>query len=658
MSAKDQGSLDTLQRLYEYEAEFEAQSAALREAYQELTHSRDRYRSLFEESPVAFVVIDVDTRIHEVNSLAEALLEADRERLLRSTLMSRISPVHHVSLRSNLDIALMRGRSTTSVARLAGEDLETWVRIDTGRLELQGERRLLVVLHDITRQYLAEDALRTSEARFRALFECSSDAVALLDGASLTLQEVNPAFVRLTSESPEELVGARLRGLFPEDQRWAVSATLRQALHRGEAGPLSVTLARESGDRRRIELSATAVRVGGGLFAMVTLRDVHEQWLSVQRRRAAERQLWQVQRVEMVGAMASGMAQDVANSLAAVEALAKQGLDGDPTEALEKILEAARLGRSLSHQVQGLGRQPAPEERFDLSVVLRNAVSLARSGSDVAVDTRVEVPDGLWMLGDPGPVGQAVVNVLRNAMQASEDHGEVRLFAATQRLGERAIGELPAGCYVRLRIEDDGGGMAEDVLTHAFEPFYSTRPRGKGSGLGLSTARATIEEHGGLIDLDSHLGEGTWVDIWLPLAAGEDGMEPREAPFEASVHRLAVIDPDEMVRRATARMLSADGYRVESIDLHDEESLVEGLASDMSAVLLDVGTLERLDEPRLAVLERLSTRQPQPVLVAMTTHAAGHVSPELAEPFDAVLHKPFGPADMRRILLDLDRART
>jgi len=511
MSAADPSEdlLVQRQRLYEYEAEFEAQNAALQEAYEELNRSRDRYRSLFEESPVAFVLVDRETNMLQVNAQAEAILGRGREGLLGRSFMNRVTAVHHVGLRTNLDIALLRGRRTTTIVRLAGEDVETWVRLDCGRLDLGGEPRVLVGVRDITRQHLAEDALRTSEARFRALFEASLDAVALLDGASLTLQEVNPSFVRLTGIGPEDLIGQRIRTLFPEEQRWAVSATLRQALHRGAAGPLAVAVEQADGSLRRVELSATAVRVGGGLFAMVSLRDVHEQWLAVQRRRATERRLWEVQKVEMLGAMAGGIAHDVNNTLASIHGLAQalladlDGSDSEHARDLRQILDATTRGRDLTHNLLGFTRRDGAQKRtVDLSTLVERTRSLAERGLAAQVRLVDQVPSQPKRVeADPAQLEHVLLNLVRHAA-AREPTAAIRIELDLERFAspDDAVGELEPGEYVCVRVVDNGQPMDPDALATAYEPRLDPTGGLDGVGLALNMVRTTIEEFDGEVE--------------------------------------------------------------------------------------------------------------------------------------------------------------
>ena len=539
------------------------------------------------------------------------------------------------------------------------------MRAHAGPLELDGEATIFVAFADVTQQHLAEDALRTSEARFRSLFEASVDGIALLDGPTLTLQEINPAFVRLTGVSPEDLVGSRIRALFPHDHRWAVSATLRQALHQGRGGPLAVSLLRPNDEQRRVELSASAVRVGGALFAMVSVRDVHEQWLSVQRRRVMERQLWQTQKAELLGDLAGGIAHEFNNTLAAIHGLAtalRAGLPDDDTTSeqrkdLDAILEASTRGKHLALDLLGFAGRGAAESRvYDLRAVLDRVRSLASGFRPRLAVQLVEHERRIPVSGDPVQLEHALLALVRSAAPGqaspggrSEARVEVRVADATRPL-ERT-GPMQSG--VELTLVAPGESDWSRRLTDSALAFASPGGENFGEGIQYGMIFKTMEDHGGDIEvLDSAEGSGD-IRIWLPLADEpvEEGVEgPAQPRIGVTVHRVLVIDDQPMVLRATTRMLECDGYRVQTAG-GGVEGLQTFAAGSFDAVLVDL-TMPDMDGEE--VLTRLADSGTDAVLIGMTGHVERALPEALTRRVAAVLRKPFSAEDLRRALAVLD----
>lgn len=650
----EEDRLSTLQRLVEYEAEFEAQGVALREAYEALASSRDRFRQLFEEAPVAFLVLDSHATIVQANSRARTLFGDEEGRELSGRLLlPRIHATHHTPVLAHLDLVRRRKGVAECVVRVAGSEVRH-LRMESGLLVRDGKTVVLSALLDVTEQRLAQDAMRGSEARFRALFDASVDACVLLDGASLSITSVNPAFVRLSRVDPELALGRRVSALFPEDQRWAVSATLREALHHGRAGPLAVTLqADEDDEPRRIELYATGVRVSGGLFAMVVLRDVHEQWLAVQRRRALERQLWRVQKVEMIGALASGAAADLGNVLGTVDGVLDVLEGGDESErkaAMATLRRAARRGTELVRGLQGLPRnEEAPGGAHGLETVVAEALALVRRVKPDGVSVGIDVDAACWVRGDLALLAQMLFNLVANAVHAVGFEGHVDVRGFIDVVGPGAVEGLAAGEYVRIEVRDDGPGMPPEVLARAFDAFFTTKSAERGTGLGLALVRRTVEDLGGHVEIDSAPGKGTVATVWL--ARHDAGVKPRCTERARRTLHLLVVDPDPLVLRATARMLRAAGFRVTSASNSAEALQTVEAGDDVDVALIEVSPGPGFHG--LMLMRRLLEGSAPPRLIATT----GMVDPELPEDLSerllAVLRKPFDGDDVRDAIVQV-----
>jgi signal transduction histidine kinase/ActR/RegA family two-component response regulator len=294
-------------------------------------------------------------------------------------------------------------------------------------------------------------------------------------------------------------------------------------------------------------------------------------------RAAAEAQLRQVQKMEAVGQLTGGIAHDFNNMLSVVVGgldLAKRKLRTSKREVefhLDNAMEGATRAAALTRRLLAFARaEPllpvaaAPGELVEgmLDLIDRTI------GERITVSTRF--PEEAWPVRvDTNQLENAILNLAVNARDAMEGEGQLAIRVENVTLAQRQIGELPAGDYVRLSVADTGAGMSAETMERVFEPFFTTKPVGKGTGLGLSQTFGFARQSGGDVTLESRLGIGTTVSLYLPrsteepAAAGEQrpslhGVAQEEAPTGNSI---LVVEDDPRVSRATVAALEELGYR-------------------------------------------------------------------------------------------------
>lgn len=282
--------------------------------------------------------------------------------------------------------------------------------------------------------------------------------------------------------------------------------------------------------------------------------------------RAIERQLRQSQRMEAVGQLTSGMAHDFNNLLAAVSGnlqMLYQTLHESPDVAQKilRALEAAERGATVTQRLLAFSRQqPLQPEVTDLNSLVLNLLDLANYSLSSKVSMETNLQPGLApVFVDPGQLENALLNLLFNGRDAMPAGGGIFVRTANAE-GEEG--------FIRICIEDSGIGMSPEVLSQVYEPFFTTKDRGRGSGLGLSMVYGFVTQSGGQIDITSTLGAGTTVSILLPQA--QDGFIhsshwPAEAgvPVSGGQERLLVVEDDPIVRETVLEMLGGLGYKTE-----------------------------------------------------------------------------------------------
>jgi two-component system, cell cycle sensor histidine kinase and response regulator CckA len=313
-----------------------------------------------------------------------------------------------------------------------------------------------------------------------------------------------------------------------------------------------------------------------------------------------EEQLRQSQKLEAIGTLAGGVAHDMNNVLGAImgaASLLKQDTEpGDERqEGIGDILEACKRGRKLTRNLLGFARKGKyRRERVYLWQLVGELEEILRR----TVDKRIHIathmdPEMPPVAGDPNQLHHALMNLCLNAVDAMPEGGDLTL-TVDDLLVEPVDpdADLP-GAFVRVQVADTGEGMATETLVHAFEPFYTTKAKGLGTGLGLSMVYGAVENHGGSVSLDSTPGEGTTVTLLLPALHGEAFDGPEETveteAFQSVGEVVLLVDDEDLIRRVGERLLRKLGYRVVlAADGAAAVKILDERTREVSLIILDL----------------------------------------------------------------------
>jgi hypothetical protein len=277
--------------------------------------------------------------------------------------------------------------------------------------------------------------------------------------------------------------------------------------------------------------------------------------------------------MEAIGRLASGVAHDFNNLLTVITGFAQLALlDENPARAgLEQILSAAERAAGLTRQLLAFSRQQALVTKvFDVNALVRGMEKMLGRliGEDVRVLTHLD-PEPVTVKADPGQIEQVILNLAINSRDAMPDGGQLIITTARLQLSEMvaaAVG-LEAATYHTLSVSDSGSGIPADILPLIFEPFYTTKPEGRGTGLGLSTSYGIVKQSGGALAVTSEPGLGTTMTIYLPAASS--AMLPERAQneiVETGSETVLLTEDDHAVLRLMEESLSARGFRVLTSD--------------------------------------------------------------------------------------------
>jgi signal transduction histidine kinase/CheY-like chemotaxis protein len=365
---------------------------------------------------------------------------------------------------------------------------------------------------------------------------------------------------------------------------------------------------------------------------------------------AAEAQLRQVQKMEAVGQLTGGIAHDFNNMLAVIVGgldLAKRKLGGARHELemhLDNALEGATRAAALTRRLLAFARsEPLRPETIVPSELVGGMLDLVdRSiGERITIETRfTEQPWRVW--ADSNQLESAIVNLCVNARDAMDGQGHLKIVTENVTLANRDVGDLPAGDYVRISVADTGSGIAPEHLDRVFEPFFTTKPVGKGTGLGLSQIFGFARQSGGDVTIDSTVGAGTTVSIYLPRSARDVAEKLERAPAPAAAPapagtRILVVEDDPRVSSATVSALDELGHRPVACASGSEALEFLGRTPDIDLVITDV-MMPEMTGPELVRI--VQERWPHIAVLFVTGFVGEAGEAERIAGYD-ILRKPF-----------------
>ena len=487
---------------------------------------------------------------------------------------------------------------------------------------------------------------RAEAEEYRGVVELAPDAIAILD-AEGTIELVNPAMAQLLHVDEHDLLGRSFLDLAAPADLARVTGALAPVLVSGaRTASFDVDLRRRDGTVLPASVSAGHLR-GYWRSIQVVVRDLSDRLRAESERARLTERLAQAHRFETVGQLAGGLAHDLNNLLAVllsnvelaqetIEALAR----GEPLdEGLAALREDLGSLQQASSRVDGLTRRlltfaarPPPTEEVDVAASLRLLAGLLQRSLGDGLDLEVDVPDDVPDVEvDPGRFEQAVTNLVLNARDALPDGGTIRLAVRAAARDEPPVAPSVApseeghGPTVVVTVADRGVGMPPEVRDRAFEPLFTTKAPGQGTGLGLFTVRRFVEEAGGSVHVDTEAGRGTEVSLHLPAA--------RRHPT-ASGPRVVLLEPGDRSRQVIGHMLAGAGYRVEA--RAEVTAALAAVAAGRVAVL--VAAMSDTDPPVREVVADARARDADlPVIVV-----EGDTTGLDDVPGVVVLPKPFG----------------
>jgi PAS domain S-box-containing protein len=472
------------------------------------------------------------------------------------------------------------------------------------------------VNQDITERKRTEEALRKSEEHYRSIFEGSRDAIYITtrDGKFI---DANQSALDLFGYSREEMASVNALQLYadPDD----AGRFQKEIEKKGFLRDYELTFRKKDGTEIDCLFNTTIRRANDGsiLAYQGIIRDMTEQ-------KKLEAQLLQSQKMEAIGTLAGGIAHDFNNILGIVIGNTELALDDVPEwnpakGCLEEIRSASLRAKDVVRHILSFSRKSVFEKKpVQITSIIKDSLKLLRASIPTAIEIRQNFScEYDTVLADPTQINQVLMNLCTNASHAMREEGgvlEVGLKNVDLELGNETL-DLGPGRYVKLSVSDTGPGIDSAIIDRIFDPYFTTKGLGEGTGMGLSVVHGIVKNHDGAVTVKSEPGKGAVFEVFFPLTEAEAEPEDRQAgALPTGNEKILFVDDEESLVKMAQRMLEMQGYQVETrSDPVEALELFRSRPDGFDLVITDM-TMPNMTGDRLA-REILSIRPDIPIIL-------------------------------------------
>ncbi len=537
----------------------------------ELRKSEEKFSKAFQSAPPLMTITSVnDGRFLDVNDAFVSLTGYSRDAAIGST-STEIGFAQIDERNRMLDILKTEGRVKNielKVNRVNGSQMICLYSNEI--INLKGQEQLLSTAIDITGMKQNEKAILESEERYRKLVNTAPYGIQLTDRDGKIIFS-NPSHHQIQGYDNGELFGKYIWELMADDKLRSKAKDYYQKII-NEHPPPEVYYNRDvTKDGREIDVQVNwdyLRNSKGDIEGIISIiSDITKQ-------KALESSIQQAQKMESIGNLAGGIAHDFNNILFPIIGMAEMLLEDLPSgsavrENAEEIFKAGKRGGELVKQILAFSRQ-AEHKMMPTRIqnILKEVIKLSRSTIPAYIELNQDIQQDCGMvLADPSQIHQIGMNIITNAYHALEDGGGKISVTLRQKVIEQQESvdlNIAPGAYAVLAITDNGPGMPEEIIGKIFDPYFTTKEQGKGTGLGLAVVYGIVKEHGGDIKVYSEMGKGSTFDIYFPLMKKTNDIEsvPEVGAYEGGKERILLVDDEESIAKLEKEMLERLGYSV------------------------------------------------------------------------------------------------
>ena len=513
---------------------------------------------------------------------------------------------------------------------------------------------------DITSRKQVERDLRESEAQYRSLFKNNHSVMLLIDPETANIVDANPAAVSFYGWSYEELTRKKITDINRLTKERVFDVMKKVKMEQRKHLYFRHLLA--SGEIRDVEVYSGPIKVHGRELLYSIVHDITARKKAEEEKAALESQLLHAQKMETIGTLSGGIAHDFNNLLGIILGNAELAMDDLPEwhpakSNFNEIRTASLRARDVVKQLLSFSRKSDPKQRpAKLVQIVEDALKFLRSSTPTSIEIHQHIPNDTddTILADSTQINQVLINLFTNAAHAMEDTGGVITIGIENidldQSSATVYPDLPPGSYVKLTVSDTGTGIDHEIKDRIFDPYFTTKEVGKGTGIGLSVVHGIVKSHNGAISVDSKFGEGTTFSILFPMAEEEAVTETEPADkFPTGNEKILIVDDEESMVNIGRGRLERLGYQVEvRTNPIDALELFRAAPDEFDLVITDM-TMPRITGDKL-VKDILKIRPDIPTILC--TGFSERIDEEKAKEIGirGYIEKPFDQGTLSRIV--------
>ncbi len=653
----------------------------------DLQKSEERYRSLFDAAKDSLFMMKGDRYI-ECNRSVTEMFGCTREEIIGS-LPQMWSPEFQPNGRKSNELAgeliaaALSGRNQLFEWRHLRKNGERFdVEVSLVRVDIDDEPYLLAIVRDITDRKNAERALHRSEENLRQVVARQSLILDSLPMAFYTATVSGDYGGTWVSEQIHKISGFSSQQFLSEPEVWAarVHPDDRQAVMAAFAGlsendrlVLEYRWQHADGEYRWFKDHAVLVGHDDGSPGVIigAWLDITEEKTVGEEREDLERQLIQSQKLESIATLAGGIAHDFNNILfpmiGYLEMILRELDQNDPLQRkVNRVLEGALRAKGLVRQILSISRRTEEQDMpFNIGLIVKEAVDLSRASLPASIDIHADIDMDLGnVMTTPSHIHQIVMNLVTNAFHAMEETGgRLNIRLKKSRLNGADAGQmnLMQGDHILLTVSDTGKGMSAEVVERVFDPYFTTKEAGKGTGLGLFVVHGLVNRYRGAVKIESVPGKGTDFHVYLPVSLvkiDEPGPPPEKTAAYSGNECVLIVDDEENITLMMRTYLENYGYEVLTIN-SGRAALEKMRSADGDRVALVITDMVMPEMDGLTLAEKIHFNYPDLPVVLMTGYSEQITEERIIRAgVRDKLFKPFSPLEIIKIVRGLLDSQT